>query len=288
MDTIFELRGVSYAYAGKYEALRDISINIKSGEQIAIMGANGSGKSTLLSILNALIYPTKGEYYAFGNPVEADVFDSLGENEACRYFRKKVGFVFQNSDIQLFSSTVYDEIAFGPLQLDLPKEEVKQRVEDIISLMGISHLRDRSPHTLSGGEKKKVCIASVLSVNPDVLLLDEPTAGLDPRSQLWLVEFLQELGMAGKTIITATHDIDIIEEISTRAVVFGEDHRILIDDDSKKIMKDLDLLLKANLIHRHRHKHGSAEHEHLHAHGKDHVHTHVEEPDHKDISEKTR
>ena len=136
--------------------------------------------------------------------------------------------------------------------------------------------------------RKKVCIASVLSVNPDVLLLDEPTAGLDPRSQLWLVEFLQELGMAGKTIITATHDIDIIEEISTRAVVFGEDHRILIDDDSKKIMKDLDLLLKANLIHRHRHKHGSAEHEHLHAHGKDHVHTHVEEPDHKDISEKTR
>ena len=115
-----------------------------------------------------------------------------------RYFRKKVGFVFQNPDVQLFCSNVYDEVAFGPLQLDLPKEEVKKRVEDVMAMVGITHLKGRSPHTLSGGEKKKVCIASVLSVNPDVLLLDEPTGGLDPRSQLWLIELLAGAGEVGQ------------------------------------------------------------------------------------------
>ncbi len=127
-----------------------------------------------------------------------------------------MGFVFQNPDVQLFCSTVFDEVAFGPLQLDLSKDEVIKRTEEVMSMVGIAGLRDRSPHTLSGGEKKKVCLASVLSVNPDVLLLDEPTAGLDPRSQLWLIELLQGLTKAGKTIITATHDLDIIEQISSQ------------------------------------------------------------------------
>jgi cobalt/nickel transport system ATP-binding protein len=274
MQTIFDLRNVSYTYLGKFPALNNVTLKIDAGENVAIMGANGSGKSTLLSILNGLIYPTEGEYYAFGNPVNEDVFDSLEVNEVCRYFRKKVGFVFQNSDVQLFCSTVFDEVAFGPLQLDLPKDEVKKRTEDIMDMVGISGLRDRSPHTLSGGEKKKVSIASVLSVNPDVLILDEPTAGLDPRSQLWLIELLQELARAGKTIVTATHDLDIIEQISTRAIVFGEDHRIKVDTDSHKVMNDLELLKSANLIHRHMHRHGNLEHQHMHAHESEHTHEH--------------
>lgn len=275
MEAVFDLRNVSYMYLGKFPALKDVSLHIHEGENVAIMGANGSGKSTLLSILNALVYPMAGEFYAFGSPVTEEAFDSLNDNEQSRYFRKKVGFVFQNPDVQLFCSTVYDEIAFGPLQLDLSKEEVMKRTEDVMTMVGISGLRDRSPHTLSGGEKKKVCLASVLSVNPDVLLLDEPTAGLDPRSQLWLIELLQGLGKAGKTIITATHDLDIIEQISTRAIVFGEDHTLKVDTDSHKVMADLELLKEHNLIHRHMHRHGNLEHQHLHSHDKEHTHEHI-------------
>lgn len=274
MEKIFDLRDVSYSYMGKVDALKNIDLKIGQGEQVAIMGANGSGKSTLLSILNCLIYPTSGEFYAFGNQIEEDTFDSLIGNEFSQYFRRKVGFVFQNSDVQLFSSTVYDEIAFGPLQLDMTKEQVKSRVDEIISFVGIEKLRDRAPHTLSGGEKKKVCIASVLATNPDVLLLDEPTAGLDPRTQLWLIELLQELGKAGKTIITATHDLDIIETISTRAVVMNEEHKIKIDTESKKAVNDIDLLLEMNLIHKHMHRHGSIVHKHGHSHDGDHKHGH--------------
>ncbi|MFA5869698.1 MAG: ABC transporter ATP-binding protein, partial [Candidatus Bathyarchaeia archaeon] len=236
MQTIFDLRGVSYTYMGKFEALKSVDLKIEAGEQMAILGANGCGKSTLLSILDALLYPTSGEFYAFGRRVEEETFDLLQSNEFGSFFRAKVGFVFQNADVQLFSSSVFDEVAFGPLQLDLSHEEVKKRVEEVMSLVGISGLRERAPHTLSNGEKKKVCIASVLSTNPDVLLLDEPTAGLDPRSQLWLVDLLQELAKAGKTIVTATHDLGIVEQISGRAVVFGEDHAVKVDDACAEVL----------------------------------------------------
>jgi len=277
MDTIFDLRNISYSYVGKINALKDISLKINRGEQVSIIGTNGSGKSTLLAILNGLIYPTSGEFYAFGNQITEDVFDAIKDNEFRSYFRTKVGFVFQNSDVQLFSPTVYEEIAFGPLQLDVPPEEVKHRVEDVLEIMEITKLRDRSPHTLSGGEKKKVCIATVLVNNPDVLLLDEPTAGLDPRTQLWLVELLQELGRSGKTVITATHDLETIEQISKRAVVMGEDHGIKVDGDTVKVLDDMALLLSVNLIHAHMHIHGKAVHAHLHAHvkEKDHAHQHL-------------
>lgn len=274
MDTIFDLQNVSYSYAGKLTALCDVSLKIAQGEQVTIMGANGSGKSTLLAILDCLIYPTSGTYNAFGKQVREDIFDSLKDNEFRSYFRRKVGFVFQNPDIQLFSSSVYDEIAFGPLQLDMPKDEMASRIEELMNLLEIGRLRDRAPHTLSGGEKKKICIASVLATNPDVLLLDEPTAGLDPRTQLWLIELLQELAGAGKTIITATHDLDIIEQISHRAVVMGEGHQIIVDRRTDQVMSDLDLLIAANLIHKHMHRHETIIHQHLHRHEDGHKHSH--------------
>ena len=272
MQTIFDLQNVSHSYLDKFEALKDINITMTAGEQITVLGANGSGKSTLLLILDALIYATSGEVYAFGKPVTEERFNALEDNEFAQYFRTKVGFVFQNPDVQLFSSTVFDEIAFGPLQLGLPYDEVKKRTEEVISMMEISSLRDRAPHTLSGGEKKKVCIASILSINPDVLLLDEPTGGLDPRSQLWLIELLQDLAKAGKTIITATHDLDIVEQISTRAIVFGEDHSIKADSNCDTVMNNLELLMSANLIHKHMHRHGKLMHEHLHSHDGEHDH----------------
>ena len=274
MDSIFDLRNISYSYAGKIDALKDISLKVSQGEQISIIGSNGSGKSTLLAILNGLVYPTSGELFAFGNEITEEVFDAIKDNEFRTYFRTKVGFVFQNSDVQLFMPTVYEEIAFGPLQLDFSPEEVKTRVEDVLAMMDIDKLRDRSPHTLSGGEKKKVCIASVLVNNPDILLLDEPSAGLDPRTQLWLVELLQELGRAGKTVITATHDLEIIEMISERAIVMGEDHRVKMDDDAKTVLCNYELLMASNLIHEHMHIHGKLVHEHLHSHKKEHGHLH--------------
>jgi cobalt/nickel transport system ATP-binding protein len=141
-------------------------------------------------------------------------------------------------------------------------------------MIGITKLKDRAPHTLSGGEKKKVCIATVLATNPDVLLLDEPTAGLDPRTQLWLIELLQDLATAGKTIITATHDLETVSHISKRAIIMSEDHRIVIDGDVEKALGNLELLLSTNLIHEHMHIHDKLLHEHIHAHNKEHVHEH--------------
>jgi cobalt/nickel transport system ATP-binding protein len=274
MDPIFDLRNISYSYAGKIDALKDISLKVNQGEKISIIGSNGSGKSTLLAILNGLVYPTSGALFAFGNEITEDVFDAIKDNEFRTYFRTKVGFVFQNSDVQLFMPTVYEEIAFGPLQLNFSQEDVKTRVEEVLAMMDIDKLRHRSPHTLSGGEKKKVCIASVLVNNPDILLLDEPSAGLDPRTQLWLVELLQELGRAGKTVITATHDLEIIEMISERAIVMGEDHRVKMDDDAKTVLCNYELLMASNLIHEHMHIHGKLVHEHLHSHKKEHGHLH--------------
>lgn len=249
METIFDLRNVSYSYVGKILALKDVSLKINRGERVSIIGSNGSGKSTLLAILNGLVYPTSGEFYAFNNQITEEVFDAIKDNEFRSYFRTKVGFVFQNSDVQLFSPTVFEEIAFGPLQLNIPPREVRTRVEEVLEMMEISKLRDRSPHTLSGGEKKKVCIATVLVNNPDVLLLDEPSAGLDPRTQLWLVELLQDLGHAGKTVVTATHDLEIIDMISKRAIVMGEDHRVKMDDNAKTVLCDYELLMASNFIH---------------------------------------
>jgi cobalt/nickel transport system ATP-binding protein len=274
MGTIFDLKNVSYSYMGKINALKDISFKVNPGEQISIIGSNGSGKSTLLALLDGLIYPTLGEFYAFDSEISEEVFDSIKDNEFRSYFRTKVGFVFQSSDVQLFSPTVFEEVAFGPLQLNMTPEEVKTRVLEVLEMIGITKLKDRSPHTLSGGEKKKVCIATVLATNPDVLLLDEPTAGLDPRTQLWLTELLQELGRTGKTIITATHDLELVEQISKRAIVMGEDHGIKADGDVGEIISNFELLLASNLIHEHMHIHGKLVHEHLHAHYKEHMHEH--------------
>lgn len=266
MSTIFELQDVSYTYLARFPALVEINLKIEPGEQVCLIGTNGSGKSTLLSLLDALIYPTSGRFYAFGRLVEEEVFDSLLEDAFREEFRRKVAFVFQNSDVQLFSSTVLEEIAFGPLQLGMREEDVGRRAEELMEMMGIAKLSARAPHTLSGGEKKKVSIASALSTNPQVLLLDEPTAGLDPRTQLWLIELIQELGDAGKTIIVATHDLETVEHISQRAIVVGEDHRIKADRTSSEVIQDRDLLLSANLIHEHAHRHGRRLHTHIHPH----------------------
>ena len=274
----FTLSNVSYAYGEGVVALRDVSLTIARGEKVAILGANGCGKSTLIKLLDGLLHPQSGTFTAFGEPVT----ETALRDEAFAYrFRRRVGFIFQNSDAQLFSPTVREEIAFGPLQMGLSREEIERRLADVVALLGIGRLLDRPPFQLSGGEKKKVAIASTLVVNPDVILLDEPTNGLDPRSQRWLVELLVALHAAGKTLVTATHDLSIVPEIADRALVFGEDHTLLAEGSSSAILADIPLLLRVNLIHEHWHRHGSLFHSHSHHHDAEHDHTHEADAPHE-------
>jgi len=193
-----------------------------------------------------LIFPAWGSITAFG---ELLTEAKLETDDFRRFFRSRVGFVFQNPDVQLFCPTVFDEVAFGPLQLGLPASEVIGRVEDVIAMLGISALRDRTPGQLSGGEKKKVAIASVLSLNPQVLLLDEPTNALDLRTRHWFINLICELRQAGKTIITATHELSLVGKISSRVLVLAEDHTIAADGTPVEVIADHQILHKANIVH---------------------------------------
>jgi cobalt/nickel transport system ATP-binding protein len=200
----------------------------------------------LLKLLDGLLFAQQGSISAFGQPLTED---ALEDEQFNRGFRSRVGFVFQNSDAQVFSPTVRDEIAFGPLNLGLSTAEVRMRVDDTLAMLDIAGLADRAPHQLSGGQKKRVAIASVLVMNPDVLLFDEPTAALDPRTQQWLIELIVELNAAGKTIVVATHDLDAVDVLADRCLVFGEDHRLVRSGPPAQILSDRELLLAVNLIH---------------------------------------
>ncbi|HUJ16903.1 MAG TPA: ATP-binding cassette domain-containing protein [Nitrospirota bacterium] len=259
----FSLRNVSYSYGNGHPVLADLSIDIGAGERIAILGANGTGKSTLLSLLDGLAFPQEGIIHVFGKPLSEH---SLENSSFSEDFRKRVAFIFQNPDVQLFSSSVWEEVAFGPLQLGFSRIQVASIVEDLLDTLRISDLRDRPPYTLSDGQKKKVAIASSLATDPDVLLLDEPTNGLDPRTQVWLIQLLDELHHKGKTIITATHDLSIAGDIAERAIVLSEEHSVAGDGPFWDIINNEDLLLKVNLIHEHAHRHGQSAHVHRHGH----------------------
>ena len=259
-EPIFELSGVRYLYNNRQVALDGIDLVVHPGEQVVLLGANGSGKSTLLKLLDGIIAPTGGQMRALGLDI-ASVVDGF---DAFR-FHREVGLVFQDPDIQLFSATVLDDVAFGPLQLGLPRDEVAARCDEALGLMEIRHLASRAPFELSGGEKKRVAIASVLSLRPHVILLDEPTAALDPRTKWVLVNLIRRLGEAGRTVITATHELDIVPVIADRVVVLGEDRRVHADGPPAEVLGNRDLLIDANLIHEHLHEHGGIRHSHPHA-----------------------
>jgi len=248
MKPIFELTDVSYRYHGSIPALERINLQIRPGESVTILGANGSGKSTLLHLLDGLIFPVSGTINAYDEALTEEKLETDGFR--C-FFRSRVGFVFQNPDIQLFCPTVFEELAFGPLQLGLPSGEVKKRVDDVLDMLGIAPLRDRSPSQLSGGEKKKVAIASVLSLNPQVLLMDEPTSSLDPRTRHWFTDLVGELKKAGKTIVISTHELSLVAKVSSRVLVLTEDHAIAADGPPFEVIKDHELLHKANILHEH-------------------------------------
>lgn len=258
---IFDVRDVTFSY-NDVTALSGLSLAIKQNSRVAILGANGSGKSTFLRLLDALYFPDKGSISWFGETLSEEAFQ---DEKFAFDFRRRVAFVFQNPDVQLFNPTVFDEVAFAPLQLRWSKDEIKSRVNEILETMEIAHLKDRAPHRLSGGEKKRVALASVLILDPEVLLLDEPTAALDPKSQSRVIDFLACLD-AKKTVITATHDLNIVADIADYCFVL-QNGRVAGFGTPSEILSNEDLLEKTNLIHAHRHAHDDGStHSHPHLH----------------------
>ena len=257
----FTLDDVHFRYP-EAAALDGLSLAIAPGECVAVLGANGSGKSTLLRVLAGLCFPDRGRVEFFGQPLTET---TLADEPFSRAFRRRVGVVFQNPDVQIFNATVFDEVAFGPLQMGWPKAEVLDRVHAALRDLEIEHLKDRPPHRLSGGEKKRTALASVLVLDPDVLLLDEPTAALDPKSQGQIIDFL--FGCLGrKTIVIPTHSLEVAQEIADRALVLANG-RLAGSGMAAEILQDTALLERTHLLHTHRHRHPSgAIHSHPHRH----------------------
>lgn len=201
---MIKLDDICFAYDST-PVLKHFSTEIADGEFVVIKGDNGCGKSTLLNIINALEFAEIGTYTFDGTVIDKK---AMKNEQFAKAFHQKIGYVFQNTDAQLFCSSVYDEIAFAPRQMQLDEAEVAKRVDDMLKLTGTEHLKERAPFHLSMGEKKKVAVASVLAMNPQVLILDEPMNFLDKKSRLWLVEFLNQMHSVGKTIIIVSHTDD--------------------------------------------------------------------------------
>lgn len=241
---MIRLENLQFSYKDKV-ALKDINIKINEGEFVALIGPNGCGKSTLLKILNGILIAKKGKYIFNGDEITEK---KLNDSKFSKKFHKKIGFIFQNSNAQLFCSTVYDEIAFGPRQMGASEEVVRSRVMDCLELLDIENIKDREPYNLSGGEKKRVAIASILSLNPEVLVLDEPLNEIDPKGKRFLRELLIKLNESGKTIICSTHEFGYIKGIFKRGIVFSENHEVIRDDDFIKILDDVEFLEENNIL----------------------------------------
>jgi cobalt/nickel transport system ATP-binding protein len=239
------MKNIYYSYDSGATALKDVSLKIEPGESVAFIGPNGSGKSTLMKLINGLVSPSSGSYSFEGLEITSKY---LKNDLLLKSFHKKIGFVFQNSEVQLFCSNVYEEIAFGIRQMGMPEGEVQKRVEDILKLLKVEDLKHRQPYHLSGGEKRKIAIASVLVMNPEVLVFDEPMNGLDPESKRFLRELMILLNESGKTILCSTHDFEYVKDVFKRVVVFSKDHTIIRDGGYKEIMEDKEFLIKNNII----------------------------------------
>ena len=219
---MIELENVYFAYE-KEIALRYVDLHIEKGDSVVIQGPNGCGKSTLIRLLNGIIFPSEGRYLYQGHEINEK---ALKDSRFAKWFHQQMGYVFQNADTQLFCGSVEEEIAFGPTQMGLPESEIQKRTEDCLRLFGIEKLRERPPYHLSGGEKRKVSLACILSLNPEVLILDEPLAGLDEKTQEFLIGFLKSFHKAGKTLITITHNRELAHTIGTRFAVMNEEHEL--------------------------------------------------------------
>lgn len=228
------LENVYYTYPDGKNALNGINMEIHHGESVGIVGANGAGKSTLLLSLVGILFPSSGNIIVGDVPVT---------KQTLPFIRQRIGFTFQNADDQLFNSTVYDDVAFGPRNYKLSEDEVKKRVERALEIVGISHLTDRPPYKLSSGEKRSVSIASVLSMEPDILLMDEPSSALDPKSRRRLINLLNDFK---HTKVIATHDLDMVLDVCQRTIVIGNG-QVLADGPTVELLKDGKLLNECGL-----------------------------------------
>jgi len=231
------VRNLSYTYSDGTRALADVNMAVYEGERVAIVGPNGAGKTTFLLHLNGILRGSDGEVEVFGKGV-----DKLKREDIIR----EVGIVFQDPDDQLFMPTLFDDLAFGPLNLGLKEEEVRKRVKKALLALRLSGYENRCPHHLSYGEKKKAALAAVMSMEPRILVLDEPTANLDPRSRAELVGIITHLNeREGITIVIATHDVNAVPELAERVYVLNK--KIIAEGTSQKIFSDFELLKENNL-----------------------------------------
>ncbi len=231
---IIEVKDLQYTYPDGTPALRGVSFLLTHGETVALVGANGAGKSTLLLHLNGCLIPQAGMVRIGDFPLT---------RKTLPHVRRTVGMVFQDPDDQLFMPVVYDDVAFGPLNLGLPQEDVEERVMNALSIVGATHLKDRPPYRLSGGEKRSVAIASVLSMAPSILVMDEPTASLDPKARRQLIHLLKTFT---HTIIIATHDLDMVLDLCARTIVLKEG-QVLADGPTWEILQNEELLDSGHL-----------------------------------------
>jgi cobalt/nickel transport system ATP-binding protein len=258
---MISLENVTVEVGGR-AVLQDLSFSVRPGERVVLLGVNGCGKTTLLKLLDGLAFPTRGTVRYDGERLDAKALDGAGFR---RRFRSEVGLVFQNVDAMLFNPSVADEIAFGPRQLGVPEVDVDVRVKAWSRQFDVDGLLDRPPFELSGGEKKRVALASVFAVGPKLLLLDEVTANLDPASSARLVDFLSKLDDV--TIIASTHNLTIAEEVGARAVLLAPGRPgVLFDGSTVELLREDRLLVESGLAHRHKHRHDGTEHVHFHLH----------------------
>ena len=236
---MLEVKNIKYSYNTKYQALKGVSLKINKGEMVALLGKNGAGKSTLFLHLNGIYEPDEGQVFIDGEELKYD-------KKSLLKFRQKVGIVFQNPDDQIFAPTVEEDVAFGPLNLGLEMEEVQDRVTEALKRVGMEGFEKTAPHHLSGGQKKRVAIAGILAMKPEIMVLDEPTAGLDPQGVTNLSKLLNELNDDGITIIISTHEVDLVPNYANRVFVLVDG--LLIDEGTpKEIFSKPEILKKANL-----------------------------------------
>ncbi len=314
-NTAVVIDHVNFQYSDGHRVLHDLSCRIQHGEKVALIGPNGAGKSTFMSLLNGLLVPSDGHIQIDGLPLTKQNLIAI---------RRKIGIVFQDPDDQLFSPTVFDDVAFGPLNLGLPVDQVKSRVEEALKIVGLSDYSQRVPFHLSFGEKKRLALATVLSYRPDILVFDEPSTNMDPLNRRNLINWLKD---CEKTVILCTHDLDIALEVCNRCILLVEG-KIIADGHTSELLHDRQLLEQHHLelplallthdilhdllesiqmdeehkkiigqfLHTHRHIHGSDHrvhyHIHAHPHGEEHVHEsvtekHIHELGHNHIHEST-
>ena len=296
MDTDFaiEVDNVHFSYPDGLHVLKGASCSIRKGEKVALIGPNGAGKSTFMSLLNGVALPTQGKVKIFGSEV---VKENLIE------IRRQVGIVFQDPDDQLFCPTVFDDVAFGPLNLGLPRDEIEQRVTEALDTVGLIGYEERSSFHLSFGERKRLALATVLSYQPDILVFDEPSTNMDPLNRRKLIKWLAN---SDKTILLCTHDLDIALDVCDRCLMLADGH-FVADGQASDILYNRQLLeenhlelplalmthellhdklskgemdaehkrIIAKFLHAHRHSHGPDDHEHVHIHFHSHEHDHM-------------